>query len=78
MYIFRGGGGEGGIDWVKISDHMHVFNYQRILQPLIITLFLNQKHFILSLEKTTSEMSAELYGEGNEQQLCGGDWNTYY
>ena len=26
------------------------------------------------LKGTTSEMSAELYGEGNEQQLCGGDW----
>ena len=39
---------------------MHVCNYQRILQPLIII-------FASLLQK-------QLYGEGNERQLCVGDW----
>ena len=45
-------------------------NYQRILQPLIITSLLTQKHLNYHLKGTTSEKSAELYGEGNERQLC--------
>ena len=47
---------------------MHVCNYLRILQPLIIifTSFLTQKHL---LNGTNSEGSAELYGEDDERQL---------
>ena len=52
---------------------MDVCNYQRILQPLIITSFLTQKHLNYHLKGTTSENSAELYSEGNERQLCVGD-----
>ena len=49
---------------------MHVCNYQKILQPFIITSFLTQKHLNYHLKGTSSEKSAELYGEGNERQLC--------
>ena len=48
-------------------------NYQRIFQPLIITSYLTQKHLNYHLKGTTSEKSAEMYGEGNERQLCVGD-----
>ena len=46
-------------------------NYQRLLQLLIIifTSFFTQKHLNYHLKGTTSERSAELYGEGNERQL---------
>ena len=53
---------------------MHVCNYQKILQPFIITSFLTQKHLNYHLKGTSSEKSAELYGEGNKQQICVGDW----
>ena len=42
------------------------------MQALIITSFLTQKHLNYHLKGTTSEKSAELYGEGNERQLCVG------
>ena len=43
------------------------------LQPFIISSFLTQKQLNYHLKGTTSEKSAELYGEGNERQLCVGD-----
>ena len=48
---------------------------QRILQPLIIlfTSFLSQKHLNYHLKGTTSERSAEIYGEDNERLPCVGD-----
>ena len=52
---------------------MHVCNYQKILQPFIITSFLTQKHINYHLKGTTSEKFADMYGEGNERQLCVGD-----
>ena len=52
---------------------MHVCNYQRRLQPFIISSFLTQKQLNYHLKGTTSEKSAELYGEGNERQLCIGN-----
>ena len=57
---------------------MHVCNYQKILQPFIITSFLTQKHLNYNLKGTTSEKSAELHGEGNERQLCVGDWLAWF
>ena len=54
---------------------MYVCNYQSILQPLIITSFFTQKHLNYYLKGTTSEKFAEVYGEGNERQLCVGDWS---
>ena len=59
---------------------MQVCNYQRILQPFIITCtsFLTQKHLNYHLKGTTSEKSTELYGDVNERQLCVGDWINWF
>ena len=57
---------------------MHVCNSQRILQPLIITSFFTQKHWNYHLKGPISEKSAEMYGEGNELQLCVGDCKNSY
>ena len=61
------------IDARKINNHMHVCNYQRILQQFIIISFLTQKHLNYFLKGATSEKSTELYVEGNERQPCVGD-----
>ena len=34
----------------------------------------DSEHLNYHLKRTTSEKSAELYGEDNERQLCEGDW----
>ena len=48
---------------MQLPDNIATINYYFIFDP---------ETFKLSLEKTTSEM----YVEGNERQLCVGDWGN--
>ena len=43
---------------------------ENIATIIIFTPFFSQKHLNYHLKGATSEMSAEMYGEGNERQLC--------
>ena len=43
---------------------------ENIATIIILTPFFSQKDLNYHLKGTSSERSAELYGEGNERQLC--------
>ena len=46
---------------------------ENIATIIIFTSFFTQTHLNYHSKGTTSDRSAELYGDGNERQLCVGD-----
>ena len=51
---------------MQLPENIATINYYFIFDRETFELY--------HLKGTTSERSAELYGEGNERQLCVGDW----
>ena len=50
---------------MQLPENITTNNYYFIFDP---------EHLNYHLKQTTSENTAELYGEDNERQLCVGDW----
>ena len=50
---------------MQLPKNITTNNYYFIFDP---------EHLNYRLKQTTSEKTAELYGEDNERQLCVGDW----